>query len=179
MKKITLISLFLALAIGASAQYGSKEQKSGLRTVLDIEKQMLTDNSDSTATTLIQDHKKAKKAMTARLMKADGYGKIKKDKPSMDKFRGKLVKKDPRFAAVESGASAAEAVVESIFLPVEIEAPPLESGGSALAHEAEDPPCCAVSAQRVDFTLSDGRRILVEGPTALSSVVGLIQGLTA
>jgi len=87
--------------------------------------------------------------------------------------------KDPRFAAVESGASAAEAVVESIFLPVEIEAPPLESGGSALANEAEDPPCCAVSAQRVDITLSDGRRILVEGPTALSSVVGLIHGLTA
>lgn len=87
--------------------------------------------------------------------------------------------KDPRFAAVESGASAAEAVVESIFLPVEIEAPPLESGGSALAHEAEDPFCCAVSAQRVDITLSDGRRILVEGPTALSSVVGLIHGLTA
>ena len=87
--------------------------------------------------------------------------------------------KDPRFAAVESGASAAEAVVESIFLPVEIEAPPLESGVSALAHEAEDPPCCAVSAQRVDITLSDGRRILVEGPTALSSVVGLIHGLTA
>lgn len=87
--------------------------------------------------------------------------------------------KDPRFAAVESGASAAEAVVESIFLPVEIEAPPLESGGSALAHEAEGPPCCAVSAQRVDITLSDGRRILVEGPTALSSVVGLIHGLTA
>jgi transposase len=41
-----------------------------------------------------------------------------------------------------------------------------------------DPPCC-VSAQRVDITLSDGRRILVEGPTALSSVVGLIHGLTA
>ena len=86
---------------------------------------------------------------------------------------------DPRCAAVESGAAAAEAVVESIFLPVEIEAPPLESGVSALAHEAEDPPCCAVSAQRVDITLSDGRRILVEGPTALSSVVGLIHGLTA
>ncbi len=87
--------------------------------------------------------------------------------------------KDPRFAPVESGASAAEAVVESIFLPVEIEAPPLESGGPAPAHDAEDPPCCAVSAQRVDITLSDGRRILVEGPTALSSVVGLIHGLTA
>jgi len=79
---------------------------------------------------------------------------------------------------VESGVSTADALVESIFLPVEIEAPPLENAGSALAHEAEDPPCCAVSAQRVDITLSDGRRILVEGPTVLSSVVGLIHGLT-
>jgi transposase len=35
--------------------------------------------------------------------------------------------KDPRFAPVKSGVSAADAVVESIFLPIEIEAPPLES----------------------------------------------------
>lgn len=81
--------------------------------------------------------------------------------------------KDPRFAPVESGVSAADAVVESVFLPVEIEAPSLEIS------EPVDPSCCVVSAQRVDITLSDGRRILVEGPTALSSVVGLIHGLTA
>ena len=87
--------------------------------------------------------------------------------------------KDPRFAPVESGRSAADAVVESVFLPIEIDAPSLENAGSALAHEAEDRPCCVVSAQRVDITLSDGRRILVEGPTVLSSVVGLIHGLTA
>jgi len=84
--------------------------------------------------------------------------------------------KDPRFASVESGVSAADAVVESIFLPIEIDAPSLES--SDPARDMRDPPCC-VSAQRVDITLSDGRRILVEGPTALSSVVGLIHGLTA
>jgi transposase len=30
---------------------------------------------------------------------------------------------------------------------------------------------------RVDITLSDGRRILVEGPTALTAVVGPVQGL--
>jgi transposase len=84
--------------------------------------------------------------------------------------------KDPRFAPVESGVSAADAVVESIFLPIEIDAPPLESAYPA--RDMRDPPCCA-SAQRVDITLSDGRRILVEGPTALSWVVGLIHGLTA
>ena len=42
---------------------------------------------------------------------------------------------------------------------------------------APDPAPSALCATRVDLTLSDGRRILVEGPTALSSVVGLVQGL--
>ena len=84
--------------------------------------------------------------------------------------------KDPRFAPVKSGVSTAGASGESIFLPVEIDVPPLESGDPA--PDAGDPPCCAVSAQRVDITLSDGRRVLVEGPTPLSSVVGLIHGLT-
>jgi transposase len=87
--------------------------------------------------------------------------------------------KDPRFAPVESDVSAADAVVEGIFLPIEIDAPSMESADPEPACTAQDPPCCAVSAQRVDITLSDGRRILVEGPTALSSVVGLIHGLTA
>lgn len=34
-----------------------------------------------------------------------------------------------------------------------------------------------VSAQCVDITLSDGRRILVEGSTALSAVLALVEGL--
>jgi transposase len=34
-----------------------------------------------------------------------------------------------------------------------------------------------VSAQRVDITLSDGWRILVEGTTALSAVLSLVEGL--
>jgi transposase len=85
--------------------------------------------------------------------------------------------KDPRFAIEESSVPTADAVVESIFLPIEIEAPSLESADPA--RDARDPPCPIVSAQRVDITLSDGRRILVEGSTALSSVVGLIHGLTA
>jgi transposase len=31
-----------------------------------------------------------------------------------------------------------------------------------------------VTAQRVDITLSDGRRILVEGATALSAIVAMV-----
>ena len=36
-----------------------------------------------------------------------------------------------------------------------------------------------LSAQRVDITLSDGRRILVEGPTALSGILALVEGVMA
>jgi len=36
-----------------------------------------------------------------------------------------------------------------------------------------------VAAQRVDITLSDGRRILVEGTTELAVVLGLIKGMMA
>lgn len=35
----------------------------------------------------------------------------------------------------------------------------------------------AITATRVDLTLSDGRRILIEGPMALSAIVGLVEGL--
>lgn len=34
-------------------------------------------------------------------------------------------------------------------------------------------------ASRVDITLSDGRRVLVEGPSALPAVLGLVKGLMA
>lgn len=34
-------------------------------------------------------------------------------------------------------------------------------------------------AALTDIALSDGQRILVEGPMSLASVVGLVQGLTA
>lgn len=65
-----------------------------------------------------------------------------------------------------------------VFLPVEISGPAIDdqmvaasAAGAGLTDEA-------VMANRVDITLSDGRRIVVEGPTALSAVVGLVQGLT-
>ena len=79
--------------------------------------------------------------------------------------------KDPRFAPV-----AHEPVDDAVFLPVEI-------AGSTV-HEPvcqempPSPPSSPVSASRVDITLSEGRRILVEGPTALAAVVSLVQGLT-
>ncbi len=75
--------------------------------------------------------------------------------------------RDPRFA---SGAEAEDA--DTTFLPVEIEGMPLPS--STIAVSVSDAP---VSAQRIDITLSDGRRILVEGPTALTSVLALVEGL--
>ena len=72
--------------------------------------------------------------------------------------------KDARFAP--------ELVIEdepvaTAFVPVEI--------AGALADPVA--PDEMVSAQRVDITLSDGRRILVEGPTALAGVLAFVQGL--
>lgn len=37
--------------------------------------------------------------------------------------------------------------------------------------------CITITASRIDITLSDGRRTLVEGPAALAAVVSLVQGL--
>ncbi len=89
--------------------------------------------------------------------------------------------KDPRFAPVEDEASSEESIaLEGVFLPVEIEAPAEESHASpARIDDVAADPGPAVLAQRVEIALSDGRRILVEGPTSLASVVGLVQGLTA
>jgi len=89
--------------------------------------------------------------------------------------------KDPRFAPDEGGSSPEESIaLEGVFLPVEIETSALGSHttpGRISAVAAVPGP--AVLAQRVDIALSDGRRILVEGPTSLASIVGLVQGLTA
>lgn len=89
--------------------------------------------------------------------------------------------KDPRFAPPERAPSPEESIeLEGVFLPVEIDGPAMKvSGASARMNGASAEPGSAVMAQRVDIALSDGRRILVEGPTSLSSVVGLVQGLTA
>jgi transposase len=79
--------------------------------------------------------------------------------------------RDPLFAPDGEGAEATG------FLPIEVEgiasAPPLSPLPPAS-------PCVSgapLSAQRVDITLSDGRRVLVEGTTALSAVLSLVEGL--
>jgi transposase len=79
--------------------------------------------------------------------------------------------KDPRFAP-EADASDQEAT----FLPIEIEADVAQK--PAPIDVPLPSPSAPLSASRVDITLSDGRRILVEGPTALTALVSLVQGLT-
>jgi transposase len=82
--------------------------------------------------------------------------------------------RNPRFAPEAADVGGAE--TETTFLPVEIEgtvsAPPMP-----LAAVPTSTTGGQVSAQRVDITLSDGRRILVEGTTALSAVLALVEGL--
>lgn len=75
--------------------------------------------------------------------------------------------RDPRFAP----AALDEAETDTVFLPVEID-------GASIDHKPEvvASPGSAM-AQRI--TLSDGRRVMVEGPTALSAIVSLVQGLMA
>jgi transposase len=82
--------------------------------------------------------------------------------------------KDPRFAPGSEYAAAQPEDGVVAFLPVEVcEASPVD-----FTQTGTPPPSGAVvSAIRVDITLSDGRRILVEGSTALSAVLGLVQGL--
>lgn len=79
--------------------------------------------------------------------------------------------RDPRFAADVLEIDEAPG-----FLPLEIEgvvsspAIPQDSVSAAIMPGM-------VLAQRVDITLCDGRRILVEGATGLGSVLSLVAGL--
>lgn len=65
---------------------------------------------------------------------------------------------------------------EVTFLPVEIEC--INSHETAALDMSPPPsPSSPLSASRVDITLSDGRRVLIEGRTALTAVISLVQGL--
>lgn len=77
--------------------------------------------------------------------------------------------RDPRFAPDED----AGLIEAPVFFPVEAE------GALSRSNQQVAPlsPGISLSAQRVDITLSDGRRILVEGTTALSAVLALVAGL--
>ena len=82
--------------------------------------------------------------------------------------------RDPRFAPADEPDVGA-AIEEAVFLPVEVE------GATVVAdpppHHAV--PTASLTAQRVDIALSDGRRILVEGTTALAAVVAMVEGLSS
>lgn len=83
--------------------------------------------------------------------------------------------RDPRFSP-DCDVEVVPAGEASDFLPIEIEGTmpvPSLSNIQVSAPALAEP----VSAQRVDITLSDGRRILVEGTTALSAVLSLVEGL--
>lgn len=80
--------------------------------------------------------------------------------------------RDPRFAS-EGQAAELPKPEDGVFLPIEV-------AGVTSAPAPRIPrssPTGPVTVQRVDIALSDGRRILVEGPTALSAVLTLVEGL--
>lgn len=84
--------------------------------------------------------------------------------------------RDPRFASAEV-ETPSDAGDGALFLPVEISGMAAVPDPEAGLGETPRSTDADVLAQRVDITLSDGRRILVESPTALSAVLGLVQGL--
>ena len=87
--------------------------------------------------------------------------------------------RDPRFAPSDNRLPdtgpdmGLELEATRSFLPIEIENARPSSNEPAVVSSVDIP----ASAQRIDITLSDGRRILVEGPTALSAVITLVEGL--
>ena len=86
--------------------------------------------------------------------------------------------KDPRFSpAADQTQMASEG--GSIFLPVEVSEPSIDHLADDTTMGTAGSTSAPLLAHRVDITLSDGRRVVVEGPTALSSVVRLVQGLMA
>jgi len=80
---------------------------------------------------------------------------------------------DPRFAP--SDAEPEDDIEIADFLEVAVTASDFPISATIDTGIASS----ALSATRVDITLSDGRRILIEGSTSLMAVVGLVQGLTA
>ncbi|WP_424980584.1 IS66-like element accessory protein TnpA [Leisingera sp. S232] len=79
--------------------------------------------------------------------------------------------KDPRFAP---DAEDLAMPTDASFIELDVSA--------AASHSVPDivaTPAAALSANKVDITLSDGRRVLIEGPMSLGSIIGLVQGLMA
>ena len=86
--------------------------------------------------------------------------------------------KDPRFSPA-TGQTPDAPGGGGVFLPVQVSGSPIDQRVDDTTVRTAGPASAPVSAHRVDITLSDGRRVVVEGPTALSSVAGLVQGVMA
>ena len=85
--------------------------------------------------------------------------------------------RDPRFSPAEEPGETVDADVDDVgFFPVEIEGAERAVGLPLPSHQAAA--TAPLTAQRVDIALSDGRRILVEGSTALSAVIAMVEGLS-
>ncbi|MEP0944976.1 MAG: transposase [Rhizobiaceae bacterium] len=80
--------------------------------------------------------------------------------------------KDPRFAP--PAVAPEDAVEEAHFIEMAMPSPDLPLAVDAIGPSPVD----LLLATRVDIALSDGRRVLIEGPTSLLAVVGLVQGLS-
>ena len=80
--------------------------------------------------------------------------------------------RDPRFASGEQALDLS-GPEDATFLPIEITG----IAPASTATISPIPSTSSVTAQRVDITLSDGRRILVEGPTALSAIVAMVEAV--
>jgi transposase len=80
--------------------------------------------------------------------------------------------RDPQFVPADE-PDETTATEDAVFLPVEVE------GVAVAAAPQQAAPAAPLTAQRVDIALSDGRRILVEGTTALTAVVAMVEGLSA
>ena len=80
--------------------------------------------------------------------------------------------KDERFApeGLEDGFHEGD---DGDFLEVDLSAYAAPVGSAHPVPTVGGP----VTATRIDLTLSDGRRILIEGPMALSAIVSLVEGL--
>ena len=80
--------------------------------------------------------------------------------------------RDPRFAPSDAEPEGDIEIAD--FLEVAVTAPDFPISASIDGSTATGD----LAATRVDITLSDGRRILIEGSTSLMAVVSLVQGLT-
>jgi transposase len=80
--------------------------------------------------------------------------------------------RDPRFAS-EDQATDLSVPAGATFLPVEVAGMEPVPVASVLPTSSTG----SVTGQRVDITLSDGRRILVEGATALSAIVAMVEAV--